>query len=104
MQQKGENEELAAHLDAMHDKELMDRVLHSIDPDDANPNTACIKLLMCTCEPVVWGMQRSISDRQDDEEPTAHGLSSFFKHMPALDEFKVHKDKCSERFKACQLR
>lgn len=107
MQKQTKNNELSSHLDIIHDRDLMDRAMQTIDSDDTNPSTACIKLLMCITEPIVWGMQHSIADNEDEKNEDAqdtHGIKAFFKHMPKLETFKEHKDKCSYRFKTCQLK
>lgn len=107
MQQQNENDDLTNRIESLNDKNLVQHLIHSIDGEnDSNEKTACIKLLLCKSEPIIWGMQRSVSKRinveEDSDDERVHGVAAFFQHMPSIEHFKEHGNKCNERFKMCK--
>lgn len=108
---------LQTALAAVRDRHLTGRLIDGIGTLERNAGEAdCIKLLLCKCSPFVWGMQRSIGDRIDggnesDEQPpldddgvnprAANRLDGFFRHLPAMREFRENGNECERRHAAC---
>lgn len=61
----------------------------------------------CKTSPFIWGMQKAVSDRMDDEPDENIGkadrVSSLFKYIPDVDEFKMNADGCENRYTNCKI-
>lgn len=109
-------------LDDALDTRLTDRITEMIEYVEKRDGGqgGCMKLLMCKSSPIIWGMQRSVSERVTGKAAnTTDGSASrkekvqpkkifstnvFFAHFPTIEEFHKHGVVCDERFrKDCNL-
>lgn len=114
---------LQTALLAVRDRQLPLRIADAIGALEQRPGEAgCIQLLLCKCAPFVWGMQRSLAERIDGpdggdapdaapaqskeqqqqqpaEEPSR--LDGFFRHLPAMREFRENGAECERRHASC---
>ncbi|XP_039963642.1 uncharacterized protein LOC120776752 [Bactrocera tryoni] len=109
-------------LDDALDTRLTDRITEMIEYVEKRDGGqgGCMKLLMCKSSPIIWGMQRSVSERVTGKasNTTDEGASEkekakpkklfstdvFFAHFPTMEEFSKHGAVCDERFgKECNL-
>uniref|UniRef100_A0A0A1WZ33 Protein FAM179B n=1 Tax=Zeugodacus cucurbitae TaxID=28588 RepID=A0A0A1WZ33_ZEUCU len=109
-------------LDDALDTRLTDRITEMIEYVEQRDGGqgGCLKLLMCKSSPIIWGMQRSVSERvtgkvanttdeetsQKEKEKPKKLFSTdvFFTHLPTIAEFREHGTVCDERFgKECNL-
>ncbi|XP_067645250.1 uncharacterized protein [Eurosta solidaginis] len=121
------NERMSRLLNDALDSQLTERITEMIErvEEKQGGQAGCIKLLMCKSSPIIWGMQRAVSERvtgrssnitnenaseeQEKEKKaksqkklfSAEGLFAYF---PTMDEFRKHGDVCDERFgKQCNV-
>nr|XP_014097342.1 uncharacterized protein LOC106622629 [Bactrocera oleae] len=109
-------------LDDALDTRLTDRITEMIEYVEKRDGGqgGCLKLLMCKSSPIIWGMQRSVSERvtgkvANTTEEAASGKEKakpkklfstdvFFAHFPTMEEFRKHGAVCEERFRnECNL-
>lgn len=105
-------------LQAIRDRALPERLIAGVGAlEERTGEAGCIKLLLCKCAPFVWGMQRSLAERLDGvaEPPTADAdkedrpkpakmtarLDGFFRHLPAMGEFRENGADCERQHAAC---
>ncbi|CAD7006642.1 uncharacterized protein LOC105664882 [Ceratitis capitata] len=110
-------------LDDALDSELAERITQMIAnvEQQSGGQGGCLKMLMCKSSPIIWGMQRSVSERvagkatnaTEPEAPSKEGMQPkkifssevFFAHFPTLQEFRKHSTVCDERFRdECNLK
>lgn len=122
IEQSKVNPMLSKYFIAMLDTKLPEQVVKLIDSNNGDSssndeNTDCMKLLICKSAPVIWGMQRAVSQQFTDNEPienddnsttddtvnTDGRLKAFFQHLPNVEDFKIHGDACDERYSACNI-
>ncbi|XP_017493998.1 PREDICTED: uncharacterized protein LOC108382110 [Rhagoletis zephyria] len=118
------NEGMRRTLNDALDTQLTERITEMIEnvEQQEGQQAGCIKLLMCKSSPIIWGMQRSVSERvtgkattDNTVEDNAEGKKKakpkklfstdvFFAHFPTLEEFREHGAICEERFgKQCNV-
>lgn len=109
LEKQATNSIFSKQLDDAKDKNLPQRIVRSIDDDRNDPNTACIKLLLCKSAPIIRGMQRAVLDNNDSKEEVdekvdgGNRLDVFFKHLPDVEEFKKHGYECGIRYSDCKI-
>lgn len=115
---------LSQYITTMLEKSLPENIAKLIDDNNGNfdlheRNTECIKLLICKSAPIIWGMQRAVSQQFDGTDNETHEMNEnssndegannedrinvFFKSLPSVEEFKVHGDACEEHHSACKI-
>ncbi|XP_054731653.1 uncharacterized protein LOC129240136 [Anastrepha obliqua] len=116
------NAEMRRMLDNALNSQLTDRIAEMIErvEEQEGGQAGCIKLLMCKSSPIIWGMQRSVSERvtgnvvnTTDESATTREKAKpkkpfstevLFAHFPTIEEFREHGAICDERFgKQCNI-
>lgn len=123
LENKDTSQDLAHQMESVRDKNLPERLVESIanallgNAESRGEQTDCIKLLVCKSAPIVWGMQRAITDRidgtangKDDDKPkasddnsNANKIEAYFKYLPDLTEFRNHGDGCEARYNGCKV-
>lgn len=115
LKKQSTNSMFSKQLIDVKDKNLPQRIVRSIDSGKgSDSDTACTKLLLCKCAPIIWGMQRAVFDKNDSnddadekiDEDKATGvnrLDGFFKHLPDVEEFKKHGYECEIRYSDCKV-
>lgn len=106
------NENLGNLLKQIRDNKLPQYLIEMVEKIEGKQGDGdCVKLLLCKSAPFIWGMQKAIIERIDgvladdaDNEvilKKKDRMSQMFKHIPELDEFKIHGDACELRYSKC---
>lgn len=107
------NESLGNLLKQIRDRNLPQSLINmvgKIEPESGDGD--CIKLLLCKGAPFIWGMQKAITQKIDgvpsddvDDEATKKNdrVAQMLKHVPDLNEFKIHGDACETRYNNCKI-
>lgn len=119
LRKQSTNSMFSKQLIDVKDKNLPQRIVRSIDDGKSSESdTACTKLLLCKCAPIIWGMQRAVFDKNDanddadadtdekiddDKAKGVNRLDGFFKHLPDVEEFKKHGYECEIRYSDCKI-
>lgn len=123
LEHKDSNQPLFDQIENARDKNLPQNLVESIADGignligNDNEQTDCIKLLVCKSAPIIWGMQRAITERiqnnddsadetnqnnVNDNNPNSNKIDEYFRHLPNVTEFKNHGDSCELRYKGCK--
>ncbi|XP_076029057.1 uncharacterized protein LOC143017900 [Oratosquilla oratoria] len=104
----GNSPKLNNFLHQAQDPALPRKVIERLVSSTGN-ETACLQLLVCKISPVVWGVQRSVKDAQEQKEEgrafqDAGGVfQMMYNSLPQLGDFVKFSESCETQFPACPL-
>lgn len=98
----------------MRDHELPNKLISMVQDMNYKAGDAdCVLLLLCKMKPLVWSMQKAISERivGDTKKRADHvnnkensdRMNVFFKFVPSFEEFQNNGLECEESYKSCRL-
>ncbi|XP_012278855.1 uncharacterized protein LOC105698838 [Orussus abietinus] len=90
---ENKNERIQRLLRQAQDLELPNQLIDRLDGFDSS----CIRLLVCKSSPVIWAVQRSLTNETGHK---SRGISSW---LPRIEEFEDNSESCEIRHRDCEL-
>lgn len=85
-------------LDYATDTDLPERVIEYVKERSLDEDSGCIQQLICKGAPLVWGMQKALKLKPDEQ---MKGKGALFGYFPKLEEVEEHADKCEKKYPYC---
>lgn len=85
-------------LNYLTDRELPDHVIQYIRERNLDEETGCIQQLICKSSPFIWGMQRALSFKPEEQ---SIGREALFAYFPNMEEVEEYADKCEGKYPYC---
>lgn len=60
--------------------------------------TGCIQQLICKSSPFIWGMQRALSFKANEQ---SKGRNALFAYFPNMEEVETYADECEKKYPYC---
>lgn len=92
------NTEVTDLIQHVTDKDLPERVIQYVKERSLDEETGCIQLLICKGSPFVWGMQKLLIRKKEDN---IKGRSAFYYYFPDLEEISNYADECDKKYPYC---
>lgn len=84
--------------DYLTNHELPNHVIQYIRERNLDEETGCLQQLMCKSSPFIWGMQRALTFKPEEQ---SRGKEALFAYFPTMGEVEDHADKCEEKYPYC---
>lgn len=85
-------------MSAATDRDLPDKVINYVKERSLDEDTGCVQLLICKGAPLVWGMQRALKYKPEEQ---LRGKTALFGYFPSVEEVAEYADECENKHPYC---
>lgn len=80
------------------DHELPNHVIQYIRERNLDEETGCLQQLICKSSPFIWGMQRALNFKPNEQ---SKGREALFAYFPKIEEVEEYADECEGKYPYC---